>query len=102
MDFTIDHLPDVEQDVQDIYDWYEEQHTGLGEDFLLSSDAALNSIERNPLAYQIVYKGVRKTNTRRFPFGVFYVVAKQQITIIAIIHQSRHPRTWKKRISKMR
>ncbi len=98
MIYSITYLPEVEKDVQDIYDWYEEQHPGLGEDFLLSSDASLSSVERNPLAYQKVFKVVRKANTKRFPFGIFYIIDKDVITVLAVIHLSRHPRTWKKRI----
>lgn len=100
MNYTIQYLPSVERDVHDTYDWYEEQHTGLGEDFLLSSDAVISSIERNPFTYQVVFKSVRRANTRRFPFGIFYIVEGNIVTVIAITHLSRHPRTWRKRISR--
>lgn len=102
MKYIIEYLPSVERDVQDTYDWYKEQHIGLGEDFLLSSDATISSIQRNPLVYQVAFKGVRRAKTKRFPFGVFYIVDSNIITVIAIIHLSRHPRTWRKRISRKR
>lgn len=102
MSYTVEYLPAVERDVQAAFDWYEEQHIGLGEEFLLSTDAVINSIERNPLTYQAVFKGIRKANTRRFPFGVFYIIEHKVITIIAITHLARHPKTWRKRISRKR
>ncbi|HWB64976.1 MAG TPA: type II toxin-antitoxin system RelE/ParE family toxin [Chitinophagales bacterium] len=100
MKYSLDFLPEAEYDVQEIYDWYELQLAGLGEDFLLSVDAALAGISRNPLTNEILYKGVRKAKTKRFPFGVFYIIDKNIITVIAIVHLSRHPRTWKKRVRK--
>jgi hypothetical protein len=96
-------LPEVDQDVQEAYDWYEKQSIGLGEHLLLSIDAAIDSILRNLLHYSKLYKGTRKFNVKRFPFGVFYTIHKDSITVLAIVHLSRHPNTWKRRkISKDR
>jgi len=100
MAYYIDFLPEVEQDVQNAYDWYQEQLYGLGEDFLLTIDASINGIVRNPLLHEKIFGQVRKVKPKRFPFGIFYIVAKGIITITAIVHLSRHPRSWKKRIRK--
>lgn len=102
MSYRLDFLPQVEQDVQDAYDWYELQLPGLGEDFLLSTDAAINAIVRKPLINAVEHKGIRKSKTKRFPFGVFYVVDKETITVIAIVHLARHPKTWKSRTIRKR
>lgn len=40
--------PEAESDLAEAYRWYEAQVPGLGSDFLLSVDAALSSIRRNP------------------------------------------------------
>ncbi len=40
--------PEAEQDLKDAFSWYEEKRTGLGHDFLLQVDAAIEFIERNP------------------------------------------------------
>ncbi len=102
MIYRLNFLPQVEHDVQEAFDWYELQLPGLGEDFLLSADAAINAIARNPLLNAIEYKGVRKAKTKRFPFGVFYVLEKNTITVIAVIHLARHPKTWKGRAIRKR
>ncbi len=102
MTYTLDFLPSVDTDVKDAYIWYEEQLPGLGEDFLLSTDAALNAIQRAPLHFAVVYKSVRHLKVKRFPFGVFYVISKNVITVTAIVHLSRHPKTWKSRKVKKR
>ncbi|MBL7777794.1 MAG: type II toxin-antitoxin system RelE/ParE family toxin [Chitinophagales bacterium] len=100
MTYRIAFLPQVEQDVQDAYNWYELQLPGLGDDFLLSIDAAVNAIARNPLHYTIEFKNIRKAKARRFPFGIYFLIHQYTITVIAIIHLARHPKTWKTRTKK--
>jgi hypothetical protein len=87
----------VEADLTESYDYYEEQLSGLGAEFLLSVEAALYQIERSPLHFQKVYGNKRKVNLKRFPFGIFYIFSKETVLILAVIHLTRDPKTWKKR-----
>ena len=41
-----------ENQIAEIFDWYEKQRAFLGHEFLLSIDASLRIIENNPLIYQ--------------------------------------------------
>lgn len=100
MSYRLEFLPEVEQDVKQAYDWYELQRLGLGEDFLLSADAAIESIQRSPFHFQQVHKAVRKVKTKRFPYGVFFLVESEIITVIAVLHLARHPKKWKQRAAK--
>lgn len=97
MKYLLDFLPEVEDDVAAAYSWYEEQLIGLGDDLLLNIDAVLNAITRKPELYAVVYKKVRKANIKRFPFGIFYMINANVVTVIAIVHLSRKPNFWKKR-----
>ena len=87
----------VEADLSDSYDFYEEQLDGLGSEFLLAVEAAINSIQRNPVHFQKIYKNKRKANLKRFPFGVFCIISKEYIIILAVIHLTRDPKIWKTR-----
>jgi hypothetical protein len=40
--------PEAELDIAEAYVWYEGRRTGLGEEFLSSVDACLESIRRRP------------------------------------------------------
>lgn len=44
-----------------------------------------------------VFKEIHRALTRKFPFGVFFIVKDDVITVTAIVHLARHPKTWKKR-----
>ena len=95
--FQVEFLPDVNDDVLEAFDWYESQLSGLGNQFMVAVDAAIHQVEREPELFQKVYKVIRKCNTKRFPFGIFFTLNKNLITVIAITHLARHPKTWKQR-----
>ncbi len=79
----------AEQQATEAYIWYEERLAGLGDEFLLSLDVCLNSIEKNPNIFQKKYKNVRMGMVERFPYGVYYITEKTVIIIIGILHFSR-------------
>lgn len=89
--------PEAEEDIREGFYWYEECSKGLGSDFILSIDACLYSIKRFPEMYPKVYKNIRRTILKRFPFGIFYIIEEKRIAVIAVMHCSRHPKNWGKR-----
>jgi toxin ParE1/3/4 len=88
---------EAELDLIDAYCWYEERRAGLGAAFLLSVEAAVALIRRFPESHPNVHKDVRRVLTRRFPYGVFYVVERERIVVIAVFHAKRDPRRWQAR-----
>ena len=89
--------PEAESDIQDAYQWYESQRKGLGESFLLCIEEALSRASRNPALHSIIYKEVRRVLIHRFPFGVFFVESEKSISVLAVLHARRNPKTWKGR-----
>ena len=90
--------PEAEADLGEAYEWYEEQRTGLGDDLLLCVEAAIDSARRNPEMFPIIRGEVRQALTRRFPYGVFYLVEPDRIVVLAIYHSRRDPSGWQGRI----
>jgi len=78
--------------------WYEHHRAGWGDVFLVAVEAALQKIRRSPERFPIADEPVRRALLRRFPYGVFYVTEEDRIDVIAIIHSSRDPETWRRRI----
>jgi plasmid stabilization system protein ParE len=77
--------------------WYEERDKGLGAEFLRALDACFANIQRSPESHALVHPRVRRALLRRFPYGVFYVVEQQRISVIACLHVRRRPSVWKTR-----
>ncbi len=86
----------AEAQITEAYNWYEKKRTSLGNDFLRAIDESLVTIELNPQAFQLKYKNIRAIYTKRFPYGVFYLIDKQKIIVFAVFHLSQNPRRWKK------
>ncbi|MBP0017073.1 MAG: type II toxin-antitoxin system RelE/ParE family toxin [Cyanobacteria bacterium SBLK] len=93
--------PEAEIDLEDAYNWYEEQNAGLGSEFIRVIDASLSAIQRNPFAYALVFqqeRQVRRKLIRKFPYSVFYCVEDAIIVIVACFHVKRDPQEWQKRL----
>ena len=89
--------PEAESDIKDAYDWYEAQRKGLGENFLLCIEEALSRISHNPAIYSVVYRKVRRILIHRFPFALFFIEGEERISVLAVLHARRDPKTWKGR-----
>ena len=77
--------------------WYEQQRAGLGHEFLDEAVVALRLISRQPLLYPLVHRNTRRALMARFPFGIYYRIADEEIVVLAVMHGSRHPRRWQTR-----
>ena len=91
--------PEAEADLDEVFDWYEARRKGLGAEFLLCIEQAIDGILQFPEAAPLVHRNLRRAFIRRFPYGVFYLVEDTRIVVVGVIHGSRSPRVWKKRLN---
>jgi hypothetical protein len=84
MTYLLELTHEAKLDIEETWCWYENQKFGLGEEFLISLEAALNHIQRNPLTNQVQHDEVRIGLLRRFPFRVVYIVENYRIGVVAI------------------
>jgi plasmid stabilization system protein ParE len=90
--------PEAQFDLVEAYAWYEKRRAGLGEEFLSSVDACLESIRRQPEMYVLVHETYRRALIRRFPFAVFYEYAEGAVTVYSVFNTSRDPEKWRQRL----
>jgi plasmid stabilization system protein ParE len=88
---------EAEHDIASLFDHYEDIRVGLGHDLLLCLEEVFSKIERNPLSYKKVYKQLRRTIVRRFPYRVFYFVVDTKVVVTAIFHAQKDPEAWQNR-----
>jgi plasmid stabilization system protein ParE len=89
--------PHAESDIESTYEWYEDQREGLGAEFLAELEAGFSRVVRNPEVYATVQGSIRRALLRRFPFGVFFLVSDDLVSVIAVFHTSRDPKTLRRR-----
>ena len=98
MKFDLIIRPEARADLLDAFHWYQNRRDGLGYDFKLCVDEVIAKIQRNPLIHKVIKDGIRRSVTRRFPYGVFYIVDNKRIIILAVLHVRQDPAKWEKRI----
>lgn len=98
MRFRLEITDDAHNDIQNATEWYEEQQKGLGKRFMISVKDCVKLIAKKPLAFAVIFLQIRKANTQKFPYSLYYIVEKNVISIFAVIHNSRDAKTWKTRV----
>jgi plasmid stabilization system protein ParE len=88
---------EAEQDLAESSAWYEQQRTGLGQEFLDEALATFSAIADIPNGFAVIYRSVRRALLHRFPFAVFYIFDREGVMILGVLHASRHPRFWMNR-----
>jgi len=83
--------PAAEEDMLIGYQWYEERQFGLGTKFLEALETLFDQILENPRLYLESIPGVRRSVTKTFPYLVFYVLERNTVHILAIIHAAQDP-----------
>lgn len=87
-------LLSAEQEMFDAACYYERQAPGLGADFLTKIEYALNDIASAPERWPVVHDCIRRRLMQRFPYSLLYRIDPNEIVILAVMHQKRHPSYW--------
>ena len=77
---------------------YDEQRSGLGEEFAIEIEQAVARAAAVPEHYPIVFGDVRRTVARRFPFSVYFRVRLDSMVVLAVFHGRRNPAIWRRRV----
>ncbi len=76
-------------DLRDLVDWYDQQQSGLGSEFLGCVDAAVHLLCRHPEIGSEGPYSCRRLLIRRFPVTLYFRHCDDGITIVAILHHRR-------------
>jgi toxin ParE1/3/4 len=78
--------------------WYEEQQTGLGQEFSAAVDEALKRAQTHPERFPKA-REARKIRLKRFrKYSIYFVVEKDVIGVVAVWHGARNPDELKRRL----
>jgi toxin ParE1/3/4 len=81
----------VEAEVIDAARFYEQKLPGLGGRFLDEFEAAVQQILKSPGLWRFVDGERRRFLMPRFPFGIYYRLADDELRILVVKHHQRHP-----------
>lgn len=84
-------------DIRAAFRWYEDQRSGLGEEFLAAIKEAEGQIVNFPYSAPVVHRTTRRVLLHRFPYGLYFRLDKATIVVVACYHGRRDPAGWKSR-----
>ena len=87
--------PEAEKDLDELYDYFEDQRSGLGFDLLAQLTEVIQLLEERPKLFQKVYKNKRRAVIKRFGCNIIYKIIDQDVYILAIMHGRRDPKNWR-------
>ncbi len=89
--------PEATAEVEEAVEWYEKRSAGLGTEFARVVRATFAVIERTPQQFPVAAPEIRRAVLRRFPYAVYFAVAADHVTVLAVFHHRRHPAQWRSR-----
>jgi len=89
--------PEAEEEFNHTIDYYETIEVGLGYDFALEVNTAIQRSVQLPNAWTTLDDNIRRSLVHRFPYGILYSVEGDELFIIAIMNLHRDPDYWRNR-----
>ncbi len=88
-------LDAAERDIEEGYRFYEKKSPALGSYFLDSIYSDIDSLSYFGGIHSLVF-GYHRLLSKRFPFAVYYRIAKDLLLVVAILDCRRNP-SWKRK-----
>jgi plasmid stabilization system protein ParE len=87
---------EAEADIARAAVWYDQQRSGLGNEFLEQIEATLNRVIANPHAFRCIRRkpDVRRALTKRFPYRIFFILRPDAIVVFRVLHNARADQEW--------
>ena len=76
--------------------FYEKRRRGLGQEFVLAVDKAIETIVEAPQRWPRFF-GAQRYLLDRFPYSIIYRVVDDLVQVLAIAQQQRRPTYWRRR-----
>lgn len=89
--------PAAEADLDEIVAWYDAAGPGLGERFLRAVEDRFAFIAEWPDGSPRVHRHLRRIWLVRFPYGLLYERAEDEVVVLGCFHVRRDPAVWRSR-----
>jgi len=94
-------LRSAREDLLRGYEFYEAQNPGIGEYFLDSVSADIDSLLLYAGIHPRSWNGYHRMLTHRFPYAIYYRIAEEEIRIYAVLDCRENPRKHRNRLSSL-
>jgi plasmid stabilization system protein ParE len=84
----------AERELNDAVQYYEHEQLGLGVAFITEVSRCTEALVEYPESGSIVLGTIRRRLCQRFPYGLLYSVAGNDLRILAVMNLQRRPWYW--------
>lgn len=91
-------LHEAEVELWEAVAYYEDKAPGLGLDFVVEVEHAIQVLQQSPKRWPLRNDGTRRCCMHRFPFVIVYTYVQEQLWVVACAHSKRKPGYWSDRI----
>ena len=92
--------PEARAELRSAALWYDEQRSGLGDEFIAEVSVTLDRIDNVPESYP-TWPGtraadplIRRATIQRFPYVIAFEKHEQHVLVLAVAHARRRPLYW--------
>lgn len=94
----IEFHPDALDEFEDAARYFSECQEGLDLRFIACAQEAFRKISEAPTRWRIFEEDVRRCLLKVFPYAVLYSIEPDFVLVIAVMHCSREPGYWRRRL----
>ena len=92
--------PDALEEYREAAIWYANREPAVAQQFVASIEDAIYRVVDSPTRWRVIDEDVHRCITHLFPYAILYTIEYDFILIVAVMHFSREPGYWRKRIRK--
>jgi plasmid stabilization system protein ParE len=79
-------------DIQEAFEWYEAQRSGLGVEFIEELESSYDDLCNHPQHYTSINEQFRRLKVNRFPYLIIYEIEGLKVIVNSVRHSSRQPK----------
>lgn len=91
---TVRFVREAQQEFLDAMLYYEEAEPCLGRRFRAELEKTVRHLRDHPEIYRIRIVAQRRINLKTFPYYLPFIIRGETVWVLAVAHESRHPRYW--------
>ena len=97
MAYKVTIREEAQADSQEAFDYYEQQRTGLGEEFLIALIKRYDDLAEHPAHYSYIEeqpeKIFRDARIGRFPYVIIFEITEEEVIMYAVHNTHKNQRT---------
>ncbi|TWR28341.1 type II toxin-antitoxin system RelE/ParE family toxin [Mucilaginibacter achroorhodeus] len=90
MKYFLKYRHEAEKDLEETKNYYADISQAVVENFFAEFFETVSFIQQEPTLFQIRYRKIRIAPMYRFPYGVHYIIKKDEIVILRVLHYKRY------------